>query len=134
MTYTYHIRSKSQYHQFNICDRYHVTYAMKQHKISHLWFASRNILYINIMSHLRYTVIVILEKIQKLPKYHIFVDVTIYPTIDCELCYHCFTLPCECAQMDMMMKPEKGELKSWKISHDRISHLYNKICEQNIMQ
>ena len=23
MTYTYHISSKSQYHQFNICDRYH---------------------------------------------------------------------------------------------------------------
>ena len=51
---------------------------------------------------------------QKLPKYHIFVDVTIYPLIDCELCYHCFTLQCECAQMDMMMKTEKGKLNHKK--------------------
>ena len=43
-------------------------------------------------------------KTTKLPKYHIFVDVTIYPSIDCELCHQCFTLPCECAYMEMMMK------------------------------
>ena len=42
---------------------------------------------------------------------NIFVDVSIHPLIDCELCHQCFTLPCECAQMEIMMKKGKGELK-----------------------
>ena len=51
------------------------------------------------------------QKLQKLPKYHIFVTVSIYPSIDRELCHQYFTLPCEYAQMEIMMKTEKGELK-----------------------
>ena len=51
------------------------------------------------------------SEIQKLPKYHIFVDISIHPSIDCELCHQCFKLPCECAQMEIMMKTGKGELK-----------------------
>ena len=31
------------------------------------------------------------------------VDVSIYQTIDHELCHHCFALPSECVQMDIMM-------------------------------
>ena len=46
-----------------------------------------------------------------LPKNYIFVDVSIYPSIDIELCHQCFALPCECVQMDIMMKEGKGELK-----------------------
>ena len=38
----------------------------------------------------------------------IFVDVSIYKTIDHELCHHCFALPCECVQMDIMMTAKKG--------------------------
>ena len=38
----------------------------------------------------------------------IFVDVSIYQTIDHELCHHCFALPCECVQMDIMMTAKKG--------------------------
>ena len=60
-------------------------------------------------SHMTHTSIS--SEIQKLPKYHIFVDVSIHPSIDCELCHQCFTLPCECAQMEIMMKTGKGELK-----------------------
>ena len=37
----------------------------------------------------------------------IFVDVSIYETIDHELCHHCFALPCECVQMDIMMTAKK---------------------------
>ena len=32
----------------------------------------------------------------KFPKNDLFVDVSIYPCIDIELCDHCFALPCEC--------------------------------------
>ena len=38
----------------------------------------------------------------------IFVDVSIYQTIGHELCHHCFALPCECVQMDIMMTAKKG--------------------------
>ena len=34
--------------------------------------------------------------------------------IDIELCHQCYALPCECIQMDMMMKAQKGELKHKK--------------------
>ena len=37
----------------------------------------------------------------------IFVDVSIYQTIHHELCHHCFALPCECVQMDIMMTAKK---------------------------
>ena len=36
-----------------------------------------------------------------------FVDVSIYQTIDHELCHQCFALPCECVQMDIMMTAKK---------------------------
>ena len=49
--------------------------------------------------------------VQKLPKYDIFVDVSIHPSIDCELCHQCFALPCECVQREIKMKAGKGELK-----------------------
>ena len=62
----------------------------------------------HVTSHM--TLTAISYKLQKLPKYHIFVDVTIYPLIDFELCHQCFTLPCECADMEMMMKTGKGKL------------------------
>ena len=38
----------------------------------------------------------------------IFVDVSIYKTIDHELCHHYFALPCECVQMDIMMTAKKS--------------------------
>ena len=38
----------------------------------------------------------------------IFVDVSIYETIDHDLCHHCFALPCECVQIDIMMTAKKG--------------------------
>ena len=37
----------------------------------------------------------------------IFVDVSIYQTIDYELCQHYFALPCECVQMDIMKTAKK---------------------------
>ena len=37
----------------------------------------------------------------------IFVDVSIYQTIDHELCHHCVALPCKCVQMDIMMTARK---------------------------
>ena len=37
----------------------------------------------------------------------IFEDVCIYQTIDHELCHHCFALPCECVQMDIMKTTKK---------------------------
>ena len=51
------------------------------------------------------------SEIPELLQYHIFVDVSIHPLINCELCHQCLTLPFECAQMEIMMKTGKGELK-----------------------
>ena len=50
----------------------------------------------------------------KLLKNYIFVDVSIHPCIDIELCHHCFALPCECVPIDILMKEGKGELKHLK--------------------
>ena len=86
---------------------------MKQHKISHSWFSNRNSLYEHHVT-CDITLTSISSEVQKLPKYDIFVDVSIHPLIDCELCHQCFALPCECVQMEIMMKAEKGELKHWK--------------------
>ena len=54
------------------------------------------------------------SELHKLSKNSIFVDVSIYLCIDHELCNQCFALPCECVQMDIMMKAGNGELKHWK--------------------
>ena len=48
------------------------------------------------------------------PKIYIFVDVSIYPCIDIELCHCCFVLPCECVPIDIVMKEGTGELKNLK--------------------
>ena len=44
------------------------------------------------------------------PKKYLFVDISIYPCIDTELCNHCFALPCECVPMSTVMKAGKGKL------------------------
>ena len=36
------------------------------------------------------------------------IDVSIYQTIDHELCHHCFALPGECVQKDIMMTAKKS--------------------------
>ena len=51
------------------------------------------------------------SELHKLPNNYNFADVSIYLSIDCELCHQCFALPCECVQMDILMKAGKGELK-----------------------
>ena len=48
----------------------------------------------NVTSHI--TLTLISEKIQKLPKISYLCRCNHVPMIDCELCYHCFTLPHEC--------------------------------------
>ena len=45
---------------------------------------------------------------------YLFVDVSIYPCIDIELCDHCFALPCECVPINIFTKEGKCELKHFK--------------------
>ena len=45
---------------------------------------------------------------------YLYVDVSIYPCIDIELCNHCFALPCECVPINIFIKEGKGELKHFK--------------------
>ena len=51
---------------------------------------------------------------QKISQIYLFVDVSIYPCIDIELCNHCFALPSECVPINIVMKEGKGELKHFK--------------------
>ena len=44
----------------------------------------------------------------------LFVDVSIYPCIDIELCGHCFALPCECVPINIVMKEGNGKSKHFK--------------------
>ena len=59
--------------------------------------------------HITYTITLtsITSELYKVFTDDIFVDVSIYQTIDHELCHHCFALPCECVQMDIMMTAKK---------------------------
>ena len=66
-------------------------------------------------------------------------DVSIYPCIDTELCHHCFSLPCDCVPMNIVMKEGKGKLKHFKnlMKENEICTMkYNdKIChnDQSLM-
>ena len=52
--------------------------------------------------------------LHKVPKNYLFVDMSIYPCIDTELCDYCFTLPCKCVPISIVMKDGKGKLKHLK--------------------
>ena len=64
----------------------------------------------------------------------IFVDVSIYQTIDHELCHHCFALPCECVHIGHYDDNKKRLAETLKISHKTTKHVYNNMCRQNIIQ
>ena len=60
----------------------------------------------------------------------IFVDVSIYKTIDHELCHHCFALPCECVQMDILMTAKKRLAETLKISDETTKHVYKQCVDK----
>ena len=57
---------------------------------------------------------IILVHYTTVSKNDLFGDVSIYPCIDTELCYHCFSLPCDCVPIKIVMKEGKGKLKHLK--------------------
>ena len=48
--------------------------------------------------------------------------------------HHCFALPCECIQMDVMMTAKKRLAETLNISHETTEHVCNNMCRQFIIQ
>ena len=73
----------------------------------------------------------------KVPKNYLFVDVSIYPCIDTELCDHCFALPCECIPIIIVKKEGEGKLKHLKnlMKENEICTIkyIDKICHWSII-
>ena len=137
---------------------------MKQHKMSHSWFSNRNIVYMKHHLTCGITLTSISSEATKTSQIwylcrckhtpidrlwtmspmwvHVLLGTTTFIlsigfTLKRKfhfICHQCFALPCECVQIEIMMKAGKGELKHWKYLMKEYNICTRKVCSQNMAQ